>query len=101
MSISSTMNIYEKMLQKPKNRISTSGTIRQPTPSDTGIKTSVDEDAAYLADVDRRMALRQKGITEDNQNEKTSRITKLEKEVADLKNLMTEMMKTHMKLLGK
>ena len=100
------------MLQDPKNRKSSSGTIRQPTPYDAGASLPVSvpketgedltsEEAAYLANIDSRMAMRKAGnpVNESNTTGDVSRIVKLEKEVSELKELMTEMMRTHMKLL--
>ena len=111
MSLKGTMSIYEKMLQNPENRKSTSGTIKQPTPYDSGdIKSPGkqaqqtgeelnSEESAYLQEIDRRMALRSAGkevpSTDDN------RIKKLEEEVSELKELVMQVMKTHMKLLEK
>ena len=61
------------------------------------------EETAYLANIDQRMAMRQKGesVNESDTKQDVSRIGKLEEEVKNLKSLMTVMMKTHMKLLGK
>ena len=112
MSISGSMSIYEKMLQNPENRKSSSGTIKQPTPYDSGEINSPakearqtgeqlnPEESAYLQEIDRRMALRSSGKPAASAEE-VPRIEKLEKEVSELKELMTEMMKTHMKLLRK
>jgi len=112
MSIIGAASIYEKMLQNPKNRKSTSGTIHQPTPYDTGASLPVSvpketgedltgEEAAFLANIDSRMAMRAAGkpVNESKTTGDISRIAILEKEVSELKELMTEMMKTHMKLL--
>lgn len=115
MSISSTMNIYEKMLQTPKNRVSSTGTIKQPSPYDSGsgagVKAPISEageklnaeEDAYLASIDQRMAARKKGesVSESDTTADVSRIVILEKEVKELQMLMTEVMKTHMKLLEK
>lgn len=109
--------MYEKMLTKPENRKSSSGQIRQPSPYDSG-KMGADpsvtgensdvlnaEENAYLASIDQRMAARKAGapINEKSSDTKPdiSRIVKLEKEVSELQELVTEMMKTHIKLLGK
>jgi len=115
MSLTDLSNMYEKMLRDPKNRRSTSGEIKQPSPYDSG-KMGADpnvtgessdvlsgEENAYLADIDRRMTARQAGapINEDETKPDVSRLVKLEKEVSELQELMTEMMKTHIKLLGK
>lgn len=110
MSINGAMDIYQKMLEKAENRKSSSGMIKQPTPYDSGqISNPVaeageelnPEEEMYLADIDKRMAARAAGnpITESSGTNDVSRIVKLEKEVESLKELMTEMMKTHMKLL--
>ena len=113
MSITGAASIYEKMLQNPDNRKSSSGSIKQPTPYDTGASLPVSvpkstgedltsEEAAYLASIDSRMALRAAGkpVNESKTTGDISRIAILEREVSELKELMTEMMKTHMKLLG-
>ena len=106
------MSIYEKMLQTPKNRVSSTGTIKQPSPYDSGSikapmseageKINAEEDA-YLASIDQRMAARKKGesVSESDTTSDVSRIVILEKEVKELQTLMTEVMKTHMKLLEK
>ena len=109
MSLKDVSNMYEKMLENPKNRISSSGTIKQPTPFDgqanNPISTGEDlntEETDYLADVDRRMALRAAGEeVNESETEEDVRIAKLEKDITELQELMTEMMKTHMKLLEK
>lgn len=109
MSITGAASIYEKMLQNPKNRKSSSGTIHQPTPYDTGKAPAparvadhlTSEESAYLSNIDSRMALRAAGkVDESKTTGDISRIGILEKEVSELKELMTVMMKTQMKLLG-
>jgi len=108
MSITGAASIYEKMLQDPKNRKSSSGTMRQPTPYDAGASLPASipageeltsDEAAYLANIDSRMALRAAGKPVNETTGDASRIIKLEQEISELKELMTVMMKTHMKLL--
>lgn len=116
MSLTDLSNVYEKMLQNPNNRKSSSGTIKQPTPYDsgklidpnltgeqTGDSHFLDaEETAYLADIDKRIALRSAGKeANEGKTKDVSRIAKLEKDITELQELMTEMMKTHMKLLEK
>lgn len=113
MSLKGTMSIYEKMLQNPENRKSTSGTIKQPTPYDSGdIKSPGKqaqqtgeelnpEESAYLQEIDRRMALRSTGKKVPSNSAEDGRIKKLEEEVSELKELVMQVMKTHMKLLEK
>lgn len=114
MSLTDLSKMYQKMLEKPGNRKSSSGTIRQPSPYDSGKMSDPAvtgesseplnaEENAYLSSIDERMAARRKGepITESETKPEVSRIVKLESEVFKLKELMTEMMKTHMKLLRK
>ena len=113
--MSDTMGIYEKMLQNPKNRSSSSGTMKQGTPYDSGSGAGVKapmaeageklnaEEDAYLANIDERMALRKKGesVSESDTTSDVSRIVILEKEVKKLQMLMTEVMKAHMQLMEK
>ena len=104
--------MYQKMLENPDNRKSSSGSMKQPTPysdgkqgpgpTESGEPLNAEENA-YLESIDQRMAARRKGeaITESETKPEVSRIVKLEEEVSELKELMVEMMKTHMKLLRK
>ena len=111
MSLTDLSNMYQKMLTKPENRKSSSGEIKQPSPYDSGpgpvtegksTDSLTSDDDAYLADVDKRIAARKAGAPINEQPKpETSRLVKLEKEVSELQELMTEMMKTHIKLLGK
>lgn len=111
-------NIYEKMLQDPQNRTSSSGMVKQPIPYDELGMSNPDhpeflsqEDQAMMAAADKGMIQRAHGpvepltqastnhtpITATNISE--ARIQNLEKEIAELKDLMTQIMKTHLKLL--
>lgn len=116
MSLTDLSNMYEKMLRNPENRKSSSGEMKQPSPYDSGkmgmepdVGESSDalsaDESSYLADIDRRMAARKAGKPINEKSSDTSddvsRLVKLEKEVSELQELMTEMMKTHIKLLGK
>ena len=115
MSLTDISKMYENMLREPENRKSSSGQIRQPSPYDSGKMADPSEtgeepspvnaeENAYLASIDQRMAARKSGnpITESSETSgDVSRLVKLEKEVSELQELMTEMMKTHIKLLGK
>ena len=101
------------MLRDPENRKSSSGTMKQTTPYDSGVQDTAPQatsnsldtgDVAYLAEVDRRMAARKAGapiVESGDTSGDGSRIMKLERDIFELKELMTEMMKTHMKLLEK
>lgn len=117
MSLTDLSKMYERMLREPKNRKSSSGEMKQPSPYDSG-KMGQDpsvtgessdtlnaEENDYLASIDQRMAARKAGHPINEESSETSddvsRLVKLENEVSELQELMTEMMKTHIKLLGK
>jgi hypothetical protein len=91
---SAVQSAYEKMLQNPDNRVSSSGTMKQPMPSgrDTGgadmtkipeqkIDPHAAEENSYLAGVDARMAARQQGAPV---NENTNSLEKRVKEIEEL-----------------
>lgn len=112
MSILGALKKYEKMLEDPQNRVSSSGSVKQQTPyKDLGMQDPdlIDEslspeDMAMFDAVDKRMEKRWSGEIKDEQpttNINEGRIQKLEKEIAELKDLMMQMMKTHMELLQK
>jgi hypothetical protein len=114
----SVSDIYEKMLKDPKNRRSSSGQIKQPTPFDSGggvegVKPPVDEDTgvsaeemAFLNAVDSRLANKQsKNESGGVSNRPTSspvneEIQSLKHRVKELEDLVTVMMKQQMKLMG-
>lgn len=110
MSMNNVANLYEKMLQNPKNRQSSQGKVKQPSPySDMGMadpnesiedKGILPEDLAMMSAVDKRMAKRASGEIKDIPVG-NNRLEKLEKDVNELKELVTEMMKVHIKLLNK
>ena len=124
MSILKNLETYEKMLQDPKNRVSSSGKIKQPAPTvselngvaagkklDTSnlpeesnrqgnLEDISEEEQSYLSAIDKRMALRREGKLPDISS-KDDRILKLEKQVNEIQELLIEVMKTHMKLLDK
>ena len=105
MSTKTIQSAYEKMLQKPENRVSSSGTMRQPMPSSRDVEGAelplpeqrIDpheaEENAYLAGIDARMAARKQGVV----NENTS---SLEKRVKDIEELLVEIMKVQTKLIN-
>lgn len=109
MSLDKYASLYEKMLEKPENRVRSF--MKQPMPGDIdGINTPVaeavvpDEDEAWIREVDQRVVAKKSGvppIVNEGVSLAENRITKLEKEINELKELMTTMMKTHMKLLGR
>jgi hypothetical protein len=114
MSLTKTAQLYEKMLQNPENR--KRSFVRQPMPGDEelgGVKPPVDEaagiseeDDAWIRDVDKRVANKgSKGASATaaapSNISEAKRIKKLEEEVAELKELMTTIMKQHLKLIGK
>lgn len=102
----SVLSAYEKMLQNPKNRVSSSGMIKQPVPGvnevsganmskvpEQKIDPQTAEENAYMAGVDTRMAARQRQVNENNDS--------LEKRVKDIEELLVEVMKTQTKLINK
>ena len=113
MSLTDLSKMYERMLQNPENRKSSSGTMKQVTPYDSGVtdqtpsdtSKSLDTgDVSYLAEMDRRIAARKAGspiVESGGTSPDDSRIMILENKVSELQELMKEMMKTHMKLLEK
>ena len=102
-------NIYEKMLQNPKNRVSSSGTLKQPTPFDghdrvvpakEEKKNTVDQDDAFFRQVDARMASKKSGSsTPLLEQASAGKIAKLEARIDELEELVTIMMKQQMKLM--
>ena len=103
----SALTAYQKMLQNPKNRISTSGQLKQPMPNEStigvqgadlnnipGKDVEDPKEMEYLAGIDARIAARKAGQLNENS-------TGLEKRVKDIEDLLTEIMKTHMKLINK
>ena len=123
MSLSKSQEIYEKMLKNPKNRTNSSGQMRQPSPFDdpeirggdidtSKIEESQDpktadvsqEEQTYLAEIDRRMALRREGKpaadTRASAPVDESRIDKIENQVKEMQELLIEIMKAQMKLLN-
>jgi hypothetical protein len=108
MSLTKYAEMYEKMLQNPENRKRSH--IRQPMPGDAGIgvdtpaavsesKSSIDEEDSWIKEVDRKMSLKKAGATQPV-NE-VDRLTKIEKDINELKELMTKIMDTQMKLISK
>ena len=112
----SVSDIYAKMLKDPKNRVSSSGSIRQPTPFDSGggppgVRRPMDEasmvsaeEQAFLSAVDRRMAEKKsrgeelgEGTVPEGLNEE---IISLKGRVKELEELVTVMMKQQMKLMA-
>ena len=102
----SAQSAYEKMLQIPANRVSSSGQMNQPMPSgrDTAganmsavseqkIDPATAEEDAYLRSVDQRMKVRQQGTVNENTNS-------LEKRVKDIEELLVEIMKVQTKLIN-
>ena len=114
----SVSDIYQKMLQNPKNRVSSSGTVRQPTPFDSGgrlppgVKKPVregssvsTEEAAFLNAVDQRLAYKKAnneevGGSPDNESSMVTEIVSLKSRVKELEELVTVMMKQQMKLMN-
>ncbi len=105
MSMTEVSKLYEKMLQEPTNRKSSTGAVKQPTPygamgiqdpnlAGTGMTA---EESANMAAIDARMAKRQ----DEPVVAESSRINKLEHDVSELKELMMSLMKTHMEILEK
>ena len=113
MSLTDLSKMYERMLRDPENRKSSSGTMKQTTPYDSGVQDTAPQDTsnsldtgdvAYLAEMDRRIAARKSGapiVKSGDTSGDVSRIMILENKVSELQELMKEMMKTHMKLLEK
>jgi hypothetical protein len=124
MSLMDAQKAYEKMLQDPKNRVSTQGKIKQPTPYSDGIAKDPDgtrleedsnvltaEEQATMDAIDQRMARRQQGdgvIRVEGGPVSESRFEKLEKDnrkmkkqISEIQELMMDMMKAHMKLMEK
>ena len=107
MSLTKYAEMYEKMLQNPENRKRSH--IRQPMPGDAGIgadapvvsesKLSIDEEDSWIKEVDRKMSLKKAGAAQPI-NE-VDRLTKIEKDINELKELMTKIMETQMKLISK
>ncbi len=110
MSIKGALTAYEKMLQNPKNRRSTSGEMKQPMPNSAdalGADTSVippevntgasAEDLADMNAIDARMAARKAGKLQEGPKASSD----LERRVTEIEQLLIEVMKTHMKLLEK
>lgn len=106
----SVANIYEKMLQNPNNRKSSSGMLKQPTPFDghdkvvpknESTKSDTSADDAFFRAVDSRLA-NKKGDTSSPIIEQASanKISKLEKRIDELEDLVTIMMKQQMKLMA-
>ena len=129
MSLDKSQKLYEKMLKKPSNQGSSSGTMRQPTPFDdarvTGeIKSGkVDasnietpeqntehdvspEEQGWLSEIDNRMAARKKGITPADPSTRASaavdesRMDKIELQIKEIQDLLIDIMKAQMKLLN-
>jgi len=105
MSLSKYAEMYEKMLQNPENRKRSH--IKQPMPGDLGAeggpvsetKMAIDEDDSWIKEVDRRVTAKKSGIA-TSVNE-VDRLTKIEKDINELKELMTKIMETQMKLISK
>ncbi len=112
----SVSNIYEKMLQNPENR--KRSFIKQPTPFDghdkvvpkkTVNESDIDADDAFFKAVDSRMSRKKgKSNTSNKIENNINNIEVLEEEIELLKNrvkeleeLVTTVMKTHMKLIKK
>jgi hypothetical protein len=104
----SVQDLYEKMLINPKNRQSSSGSIKQPTPYDnndldigpdpnTTLDDSVSpEERAFMAAVDKRVQAKNEGRKYDDSGDK---LDKIEKDISEIKDLLVEMMKTHLQIL--
>ena len=112
----SVADIYAKMLQDPKNRIKTQ--VKQPTPFDDPkvageigkkpeeeeqkiVKTEeiTSEEKAYLADLDKRMAMRAAGKAPAPSS--PDKIQVLENRITEVENALKLVMDTHMKLVKK
>jgi hypothetical protein len=116
----SVSEIYEKMLQNPRNRKSSSGEIKQPTPFDGGgklpsnVKENIDksvdisaEEMAFLNAVDQRIAHKKANNEEIGKKEPSNpsgrlveEIKSLKSRVKELEELVTVMMKQQMKLMN-
>jgi hypothetical protein len=115
MSIKGALSAYEKMLQDPANRRSSSGQMKQPMPNSTDtlgadssqvpeapVDTSISaEEMAAMSEIDSRMAARKAGKLPPIQEEIPVANSDLERRVTEIEQLLVEVMKTHMKLLGK
>lgn len=109
--MSGVQSLYEKMLQNPKNRVSSSGTLRQPTPFDghdkvvpssknESKKENTDMDDAFFRQVDKRMANKKSSSSTPIFEEASAKkIAKLEARIDELEELVTIMMKQQMKLM--
>lgn len=122
----SVIEKYEKMLKNPKNRVSTSGKLKQPMPSSAEIAgvgggkvdtSSIPEETqrrssgvsreeeAFISELDKRMAARQSGGSPSSSsstlNEASAKkISSLEKRVKELEDTLTEVLKIQTKLLA-
>ena len=119
MSLDTYAKMYEKMLKNPENR--KRSFMKQPLPGELdNIDTPVpeetsgpsDDDEAWIKEVDNRVSARKsgvvtippivnEGVAQRQLEHAENRIVKLEKEINELKDLMTIMMKEHMKIIGK
>ena len=111
MSILGAMEKYEKMLQNPKNRTSTTDQMvkmKQDSPYESvGIQDPETalveegispEDRSMFASMDKGMQARWNNNEGGGENR---RIDNLEKQIAEMQELLVTVMKTHMKLLDK
>lgn len=126
-ALSKSQEIYENMLKNPKNRTSSSGQVKQPSPFEDAeirggnidtskIEESQDPKAGdvsqdeqnYLSEIDRRMKLRKEGKMAPPADTPAgaharvdeSRIDKIENQVKEIQDLLMEIMKAQMKLLN-
>jgi hypothetical protein len=96
---------YEKMLENPDNRVSSSGMMKQPVPNGAEtagaavVQENTKEDpqeAAYMAGIDARMKARATGQVND-----TITSPNLETRLKEVEDLLVEVMKVHMKIIKK
>ena len=127
MSILKNLETYEKMLQNPKNRVSTSGKIKQPMPNAATIKSAAggkvdtsnlpeeskrledvsEEEQSYLSAIDQRMMARRKGElpplhagASAGAGVSEQRIQKLEERLQEMQELLMEIMKAQMHIIN-
>ena len=109
MSLSKTSDLYQKMLKNPENR--KRSYMNQPMPGNAELggaespvpKTAIDEDESWIREVDQRVSAKKSGtpMTPVVNETAEKRILLLEERIKGLEELMTTIMKTQMKLIGK
>ena len=104
MSIQGAMSAYEKMLQNPANRRSTSGELKQPMPnlaeaqghaSKNNTPTIEDADDLWIKQLDRKMA-RKKNLNESEGND-----DQILQALNEVKELLKTVMNVNLKVLEK